>query len=57
MTVHPYAHRPANLILVEAMKKGKPNLKVEPPLVVYNADGSYSDAINAIYGTDGPTPR
>lgn len=57
VTVHPYAHRPANLILVEAMKKGKPNLKVEPPLVVYNADGSYSDAINAIYGTDGPTPR
>lgn len=57
MAVHPYAHKAANLILVEAIKKGKPYLKIEPPLVVYNEDGSYTQAINAIYGTEGPQPR
>lgn len=55
--VHPYAHKAANLVLVQAMKKGKPGLIAEPPLVVYNADGSYTAEINAIYGSDGPRPR
>jgi tRNA1Val (adenine37-N6)-methyltransferase len=55
--VHPYAHKPANLVLVQAMKKGKPGLIAEPPLAVYNADGSYTAEINAIYGSDGPRPR
>lgn len=52
--VHPYVHKPANLVLIEAVKAGRPQLKVEPPLIVYRQDGSYTDTINAIYGTDGP---
>ena len=57
MNVHPFASRPANLIMIEAMKKGRPSVIIEPPLYVYNDDGTYTDAINEIYGTDGPQPR
>lgn len=52
--VYPYEDKPANLVLIEAVKRGKPQLKVEPPLIVYREDGCYTDSINAIYGTDGP---
>lgn len=52
--VHPYAHKAANLVLAEGMKRGQPGVIVEKPLVVYNADGSYTEDINRIYGTEGP---
>ncbi|MDO4288290.1 MAG: tRNA1(Val) (adenine(37)-N6)-methyltransferase [Eubacterium sp.] len=52
--VHPYSRKPANLVLVEGMKRGQPGLRAEKPLVVYNEDGSYTADINAIYGTEGP---
>jgi tRNA1Val (adenine37-N6)-methyltransferase len=52
--VHPKPDKPANLVLCEAMKKGRPGLTIAPPLTIYREDGRYSDAVNAIYGTDGP---
>lgn len=52
--VHPKPEKPANLILCEAMKKGRPGLTIAPPLTIYREDGRYSDAVNAIYGSDGP---
>ena len=55
--VYPYAGKPANLVLIEAMKKGQPAAIIEPPLYVYNADGSYTDEINEIYGTEGPQAK
>lgn len=54
MMVHPQLKKPANLVLIEAVKGGKPYLDVLEPLMVYNADGSYTDKINEIYGTEGP---
>lgn len=41
-----------NLILIEATKSGKPDLKFYDPLIVYNEDGSYTDEIYEIYGRD-----
>ncbi|MBR1397399.1 MAG: tRNA1(Val) (adenine(37)-N6)-methyltransferase [Selenomonadaceae bacterium] len=42
--------RPANLMLIEAIVGGAPgSLKIMPPLIVHNDDGSYTDEINAIY--------
>ncbi len=38
------------MLLIEASKMGGDFLKFEPPLCVYNDDGSYSDEINKIYG-------
>lgn len=52
--IHPFAVKKANLVLVEGMKRGQPGVSIEKPLVVYNEDGSYTDDINRIYGTDRP---
>ena len=43
--VQPYADKEPNMVLIEAAKGGKPRIKVEPTLVVYNSDGSYTDEL------------
>lgn len=48
--VHPYADRPANLVLVEGIRDGGVELRVMPPLVVYRAPGVYTDEVLRIYG-------
>ena len=48
--IHPKPGRDANLIMLEALVGGKVgNLKIEPPLIVHNSDGSYTDEIFKIY--------
>lgn len=37
--VHPRAHLEANMVLIEAMKDGKPEVRMLPPLIVYNEQG------------------
>ena len=34
-----------NLVLIESRRGGKPGLKIEPTLVVYNRDGSYTEEV------------
>lgn len=48
--IHPTANKAPNLFLVEGVKGGKPFLKVEEPLYVYNEDGEYTCNILDIYG-------
>ncbi len=48
--VCPSEGKAPNLVLVEGMKDGGGELKVLPPLIVHNADGSYTDEIDIIYG-------
>ncbi|SHJ66613.1 tRNA1(Val) (adenine(37)-N6)-methyltransferase [Parasporobacterium paucivorans] len=48
--VHPFADREANMVLIEAVKGGRPMLKVEKPLIVYRAPGEYMQEIYSIYG-------
>ena len=48
--VQPKLNKKPNLILIEAVKGGKPDLKFYDPLIVYNDDGSYTKAITPIYG-------
>jgi tRNA1Val (adenine37-N6)-methyltransferase len=55
--VYPSPGKPANLLLIEAMKKGRPHAIIETPLMVYQSDGQYSREINAIYGTPGPQKK
>lgn len=55
--VHPFPDKPANQILLQAAKRGRPGAIVEPPLSIYQSSGVYSDEINAIYGTEGPIPK
>ena len=47
--IYPYADKPANLVLIEAMKDAKPMLHPEPPLIVYQPDGSMTAELKRIY--------
>lgn len=50
--IHPKPHKKPNMILIKGNRGGKPELKVQEPLYVYNADGTYSDDIHKIYGRE-----
>lgn len=51
--VHPYADREPNLVLIEALKGGRPRITVEAPLIVYERDGGYTSAIQAFIARTG----
>lgn len=40
--VQPYEDKEPNMVLIEGNKGGRPMVKVEPTLVVYNRDGGYT---------------
>lgn len=48
--VHPYVDKEPNMVLVEGLKGGKSRITIEPPLIVYKEDGSYTDEILRWYG-------
>ena len=48
--IYPKINKEPNLVLIKATKCGKPFLKMEKPLIVYNEDGTYTDEILKIYG-------
>lgn len=48
--VHPYVDREANMVLIEAVRGGGALLKVEPPVIVFNDQGEYSEEIRTTYG-------
>ena len=50
--VQPKINKKPNLILIEGVKDGKPDLKFYDPLIVYNEDGSYTEEIYEIYGME-----
>lgn len=47
--IYPAADKAANLVLIEAMKDAKPMLHPEPPLIVYEKDGSMTPELRRIY--------
>ena len=47
--VYPRADKPANLVLVEAVKDAKPTLHPLPPLVIYEMDGSLTKELKSVY--------
>lgn len=48
--IHPREGRPANLLLLEAVKGGGAGLRVEPPLVIYGEGQTYTPEVQQIYG-------
>lgn len=48
--VYPFVDKEPNMVLLEAVKGGKPMVKVEKPLIVYKEPGIYMDEIYDIYG-------
>lgn len=48
--VHPYVNKEPNMVLIEGLKGGKSRITIEPPLIVYKQDGSYTEEILSWYG-------
>ena len=47
--VHPRPQKAPNLVLVQFVKDGRPELKILDPLYVYGEDGNYTKELKAIY--------
>jgi tRNA1Val (adenine37-N6)-methyltransferase len=47
--IHPNIEEPANLVLVEGIKGAGREARVLPPLVLFGADGSYSEQARALF--------
>lgn len=47
--VHPRMGEEANMVLVEAIRDGKPDIRLLPPLIVYGEDGQYTKELWDIY--------
>lgn len=48
--VHPYADREPVMVLIEALKGGRPRVTVEKPLIIYEKPGKYAEEICEQYG-------
>lgn len=48
--VHPYVDKEPNMVLIEGSNKGRSRMQVDPPLIVYEKDGSYTGELLANYG-------
>lgn len=48
--VYPYVDREPNMVLIEAVRGGKPRMTVEKPLIVFKAPGEYMPEIRDTYG-------
>jgi tRNA1(Val) A37 N6-methylase TrmN6 len=49
--VHPRADAEANMVLIEALKEGKPELRLLPPLIVYVHNREYTpELLDVFYG-------
>ena len=47
--IYPRVDKPANLVLVEAVKDARPTLQPEPPLIIYEQDGTMTPELRKIY--------
>ena len=47
--IHSYVQKPPSMVLIEGRKGGKPMVKVEAPLIIYEKDGTYTEEVKKIY--------
>ena len=48
--VYPFVDKEPNMVLIEGLKNGNPRLKTEPPLIVYEKDGKYTEEFMRLHG-------
>ena len=48
--VYPFVDKEPNMVLIEALSGGRSRITVEKPLIVYKAQGVYTDEIYEVYG-------
>ena len=46
--VHSNLNTEAKMVLIEAVKEGKAEMKIEKPLYIYNEDGAYRDEMKEL---------
>lgn len=47
--IHPYVEKEPNMVMIEAVRGGKSRITIEPPLVVYEKAGVYTEEVLRIY--------
>lgn len=47
--VYPHIDKEPNMVLLEGLRGGRPRMQVEPPLIVYQKDGEYTEELLEIY--------
>jgi tRNA1(Val) A37 N6-methylase TrmN6 len=47
--VHPRRESEANMVLIEGTRDGKPEVRLQPPLIVYEEDGEYTPELLAVF--------
>lgn len=47
--VYPFVDKEPNMVLIEALKGGRPRVTVEPPLIVYQSPGVYTAEVRELY--------
>ena len=50
--IYPSAQKAANLVMIEALKDARPMLHPEPPMVIYEPDGSLTTPLRKIYAME-----
>lgn len=50
--VYPYIDKEPNMVLIEGLRGGRPRMQVEPPLIVYEKDGGYTEELLRVYGME-----
>lgn len=48
--VYPYAEKEAEMVLIEAVRRGKRGMRMEKPLIIFDEDGNYTSEIKRDYG-------
>lgn len=48
--VYPYVDKEPNMVLIEAVRGGRPRMSVEKPLIIFEKPGVYCPEITEIYG-------
>lgn len=48
--VYPFVDKEPNMVLMEAVRGGRPRMTVEKPLIVYREPGVYTPEIYEVYG-------
>lgn len=47
--IYPRINESANMVLIEGVKMGKSGLKIEPPLIVHDKDGNYTENVKCFF--------
>ena len=50
--IHSGNNTEAKLIFIEGKKGGRPGLKIGPPLIIYNQNGSYKDEVQDMFNSN-----